>query len=216
MILAGIAAYALILSGLAVYIAAAPGEPPVPEAHDAIICLGAGLSPTQGPDHAGPASRARAVTCAGLYGAAVAPLVVVTGEGIADYPVSTAMARVLMDHGVPEHAIVNEPAAGSTIQNAAFSVPLLPTETTRVVLVTQRFHLPRAIATFRIFTPWEVTGYEAPLPGQDAVAVHERRTPTRWLLREVAAYGSNAVRVMVFVITGSVGIDRDTRIGWFN
>ena len=42
------------------------------------------------------------------------------------------------------------------------------------------------------------------------------RGPALRMLREATAVWSNAARGLVYVLAGAAGIDRDTRIGWFN
>lgn len=216
LILVAVAVFSVILGALVVYVSTVPTQQDQPQTQDAIVCLGAGLSRSAGYDQPGPVSRARAETCAALYAAGVAPIIVVTGYGAEGHPVSTAMAGVLREAGVPDTAIINEPRAQSTIQNAAYGVPLLPDDVARVIIVTDRFHLPRAALTFRLFTPWDISGYASAMPDRGAIERHRTRTPTRWLIREAAAYGSNAVRLAVYAIAGGLGVDRDTRIGWFN
>jgi hypothetical protein len=41
-------------------------------------------------------------------------------------------------------------------------------------------------------------------------------TRLRWSLREAVVIWVNAGRLAVYGVAGAMGIDRDTRIGWFN
>jgi hypothetical protein len=41
-------------------------------------------------------------------------------------------------------------------------------------------------------------------------------TRVRWSLREAVVIWVNAGRLAVYGLAGAMGIDRDTRIGWFN
>ena len=186
----------------------APQVPPAPA--DAILCLGAGMiddtSPV--PDDV---SRGRALTCAALHAAGVAPVVVFTGAGNDTLSAAEAMAAVAAEAGMPLQAMIVEPEAHSTIQNAAFGLALLPDAPERVVLVSDAFHLPRAWVIFRVL-------------GQRGLSLHATESPvaaplaTRvgWCLREAVVIWVNAGRLAVYGVAGAMGIDRDTRIGWFN
>ena len=60
------------------------------------------------------------------------------------------MAEQARASGVPDEALLVEPASRSTLQNALFTGDLEALDKTQpVLLVSQRFHLPRAWASFR-------------------------------------------------------------------
>ena len=179
---------------------------PVPQA-DAIICLGAGMA-SDTSIAAGPSSERRALACAALYANRRAPLVIFTGEGHEFGSAARAMADVAEAAGVPPEAIRVEPFAGSTIQNAAFSLPLLPNAAERIIIVSDGFHLPRAWVIFRALGPQEVILHattDAPF-GQIF----------RWIRRESVAIWFNLWRAALYWGGGVLGIDRDTRIAWFD
>jgi len=91
----------------------------------------------------------RAERAAELYRQGAAPAVVVTGYGDC-----LANVRVLERNGVPTAAIVEEPSALSTLENATKSVPLLRAlQAHRVILVTTWYHSRRAMACFEHVAP---------------------------------------------------------------
>ncbi|MEQ9038419.1 MAG: YdcF family protein [Silicimonas sp.] len=93
-----------------------------------------------------------------LYEAGAAPLLVVTGGtgGTDNPPVAEAMRDFAIASGVPEDAILVENASHSTLQNALFTADLPELDKTQpIIIVTHRYHLPRANASFR----W--AGFEA-------------------------------------------------------
>jgi uncharacterized SAM-binding protein YcdF (DUF218 family) len=100
----------------------------------------------------GPALMRRTDHAARLWAEGRAGVILATGgpEG-ADLTEAEAMRRRLRDQGVPESAILLEPRARDTYQNALFSIPLLRAEGLgRAILVSDRYHLPRALMLFRL------------------------------------------------------------------
>jgi uncharacterized SAM-binding protein YcdF (DUF218 family) len=187
-----------------------PQPQAAPARADAIICLGAGmadkLSPL--PDEV---TEARARTCAALHASGAAPVVVFTGAGNDFHAAAEAMATVARSAGLPEAVAIVEPNAHSTIQNAAFGLALLPTPAERIIVVSDAFHLPRAWVIFRVLGDEDIALYAT----EGALAAP---LPTRlgWSLREAVVIWVNAGRLTVYGIAGAMGIDRDTRVGWFN
>lgn len=178
-----------------------------PEPADAIICLGAGMaSPTS--EAPGPSSRRRAETCAALYRAGVAPLIIFTGAGNDVRSAARAMADTARAAGVPPEAMVVEPRSMSTIQNAAFSLPLLPATATHLLVVSDGFHLPRAWIIFRALGAQETRLH--------ATSDLPRLQAFRWIGRESIAIWFNLWRASLYVGGGILGIDAERRISWFN
>ena len=202
--------YAATVAAVLLVQIAWPRPQALPEPAVAILCLGAGMA-----DEASPlpdeVSRSRAQTCAALHARGVAPVVVFTGAGNDDHSAAQAMATTAMDEGLPAEAAIIEPRAHSTLQNAAFGLALLPEPTDRVILVSDAFHLPRAWVIFRLLGTAELSLYatesdfEAPLS-----------TRAQWSLREGAAIWFNVARLAVYGIAGLAGVERETRISWFN
>lgn len=99
-----------------------------------------------------------------------------------------AEAEVARDHprarGAPDAALLIEPASASTVANLANAFALLPPEAI-VVLVSNRWHLPRAWLAARLMG-WRVavSGPRGAMPLQKAI---------RAALREVAAMPGSAL-----------------------
>lgn len=90
-----------------------------------------------------------------LYQAGKAPIVLLTGGNIpflgsTGIPEAEAAKKLLHEWGVPDDAILVEPASQNTHENAAFSKPLLAARGAhKLLLVTSALHMPRAVAIFR-------------------------------------------------------------------
>lgn len=200
---------------LYVYVGTSPTRTTLPAAADAIICLGAGMSYDNEGPVADNASTRRAETCASLYRAELAPVIVFTGAGDETRSAADAMAGIALAAGVPEAAILREQIARSTIQNAAFALALMPDHTDRIIVVSDQFHLPRAGVIFGTLSSAEVVtvptnpDYARPLGRGD-------RSDFWWTLREATAIWSNGARAAVYWAGGVVGYAPATRIGWFN
>ncbi|WP_373354469.1 YdcF family protein [Pseudoroseicyclus sp. CXY001] len=92
-----------------------------------------------------------------------------------------AIAAVLAAEGVPAHAIHKEEAARTTMENIAFSLPLLQMlGATEVLIVTDAPHCPRAVMTARAHG---LPARAAPLPLKGA----SPRAQVRLALRELVA-----------------------------
>jgi uncharacterized SAM-binding protein YcdF (DUF218 family) len=146
----------VILAGVGVWIASGdwpnPELKPLPWEPEAIVVLGGGNE-----DRTTEAWR-----LAQEYPAAP---VIVTGDG-------GRIVRALQERGLPRERLRHETTAKSTMENAERVRPLLEKEgVTRAVLVTNWFHGPRALLSFRRRNP----GMEF------AVSFHPRREPlTPW------------------------------------
>jgi uncharacterized SAM-binding protein YcdF (DUF218 family) len=68
-----------------------------------------------------------------------------------EYPEAEALAKYLLQVGVPKEDIILEPNANNTYENAAFTAAILqemyPNE--KVMLITSAFHMRRAAACFK-------------------------------------------------------------------
>ena len=83
-----------------------------------------------------------------LFEDGAAPLFVVTGGG--EPPVARDMATEALAAGVPETALLVEASSHSTLQNALFTADFERLDKSApIILVTQRYHIPRASASFR-------------------------------------------------------------------
>jgi len=101
-----------------------------------------------------------------------------------------AMAEYARSVGLPEDAILVEPAARNTRENALFSAKLLSSAGCRsVYVVSQPFHLRRAAFLFK------QAGLE-PLPWYepDTLQFRKPEKAVTWLVREYVAWCALAVR----------------------
>lgn len=115
---------------------------------DAVVVLGARVMPG---GRASAALRRRTAHGAALILAGRADHLVLTGgraeRGVAEAQV---MRDLAIERGVPPERIVLEPAARSTLENAAFTARIAHARGFRSLLVvTDRYHLPRALMAFR-------------------------------------------------------------------
>jgi uncharacterized SAM-binding protein YcdF (DUF218 family) len=107
---------------------------------DAVLVLGCALLPDGAPS---PALRRRVAAGIAAYEAGRARLLLLAGGGAP--PEAAAMAALARAAGVPEEALLLEPRSRDTAENAAFAAALLRQRGLgRVLLVSDRFHLPRA------------------------------------------------------------------------
>lgn len=210
---AGLIVWAMTFAGVLAVMLFSPKTPAFPAEADAIICLGAGMS-LDGWERPDAASERRALTCARLHDAGVAPRILFTGYGHEVFSAAQAMANTAATAGVPETALIVEPHAASTLQNAAFALDMLGPDTARLVVVSDAFHLPRAWAIFRMFGVPEVALYPAgpDAPGADTTG----RGLFGWAFRESLAIWANVARAAAYGLGGLAGIEHDTRIAWFD
>ncbi|WP_439138747.1 YdcF family protein [Roseicyclus sp.] len=184
-----------------------PMDRPLPQG-DAIICLGAGID-TAGRIDA--ASTKRAERCAELARAGAAPTVIFTG-GPRRPGLSTSaagMAAIANGAGMGGALAVLENASYSTLQNALFSLELVP-RTARLILVTEAFHLPRSWASFKAMGARDLALYPSERLRQNDAG----RPKWGMLLRESLAIWFNAGRIVAWRIGGALGVDDTTRAAW--
>ncbi|MEM6386369.1 MAG: YdcF family protein [Pseudomonadota bacterium] len=133
---------ALIGTGLYIAMYEPPAEPPTAEV---IVVLG-GNGSTDGTLTGETAERM--THGLELFEADAAPLLAVTGGG--EPSVGFDMANAALSAGVPEEVLVVEEASLSTLQNALFLADFEQLDKTApILLVSHRYHLPRAWASFR-------------------------------------------------------------------
>jgi uncharacterized SAM-binding protein YcdF (DUF218 family) len=113
---------------------------------DAIIILGAGIDSDGNPD---PVLLSRLTEGVREYERGVAPRILVTGGEQHGHIQASVMARVTQAQGVPASAIVMEPNAENTIENACFSARIMKQRGwNSAMVVTSASHLPRAGVIF--------------------------------------------------------------------
>ena len=106
------------------------------------IVFGAGIEG----DQPSPALAGRLDAAIELYQAGTVPHVLVTGDNhIASYDEVTVMRSYLMDHGLPSSAITRDYAGFNTYDSCARARDVFGVRA--AVLVTQDYHLPRALFT---------------------------------------------------------------------
>jgi vancomycin permeability regulator SanA len=109
------------------------------------LVLGAGLNPDGSPSAflAGRLEVARA-----LYASGRARVILVSGDNrVANYDEPTAMREWLAAHGVPEDAVVRDFAGRDTYDSCTRAKRVFGVD--RVLVVSQGYHLPRAVTTCR-------------------------------------------------------------------
>ncbi len=115
---------------------------------DAIVVLGATVLP------GGVASgslRARAEGAAALWHATGTPRIVTTGAHHLNPPGEAVVARaILLGKGVPDAIIAIEDKSRNTQGNLLFARGILPPDVRRVWIVTEPFHMARALAIARV------------------------------------------------------------------
>ena len=94
--------------------------------------------------------RRRVARAVELYRAGAAPLLLLSGGGSGPVAEADIMRDLALTAGVPEAALLCERASRNTVENALNTARLLRQRgMTRIVLVSDRSHLPRAALLFR-------------------------------------------------------------------
>jgi vancomycin permeability regulator SanA len=177
------------------------GVAPVPVA----LVLGAGLDGNGGPS---PFLAERIALAADLYRSGQVRALLMSGDhSRTDHDEVTAMARRAVELGVPASAVVEDHAGFDTYSSCYRARSVWGV--TRAVVVTQPFHLPRAVWTCRQLgvdaqgaatgsdgTPATWYGWlrEVPAIDKSVVDVWRARTPTFPGPREHGLDAVNAVR----------------------
>lgn len=157
-----------------------------PEVADAIVILGA---PLRGDGSLPPLAEERVRVAVDLYRRGLAPVICVTGGHCPSGRRDTSdeaegAARWVRAAGVPESALRVERVSASTRDNALQAAALLlPEGRRRVWLVTQPFHLRRALYYFRR-AGFDPLGYLI----EDSVQDRHERMSLRWIWREYGAW----------------------------
>jgi len=128
----------------------APAEASAPlnhEAADAIVVLGCQLVSGGRPSER---LRRRVSLGVGLYRDGAAPLLLMSGGGAGPATEASVMRDLAREAGVPEMAVLLETESRNTFENAAYTARVLRgMGKTRIILVSDRLHLPRAARLFR-------------------------------------------------------------------
>jgi len=123
---------------------------------DAIVVLGGAMKSKIDPRPMVDVAESgdRVIYAAQLYQEQKAPVVIPTGGRISwlggGFSEATDMAQLLQLMGVPESAIIEEPNALNTYENAVYVKEILAEKgMKRVLLVTSAMHMPRALKIFQ-------------------------------------------------------------------
>ena len=137
---------------------------------DAIVVLGCRLKPDGSPS---PALRRRVEYAAGLYESGAARVLLLSGGGPDAVPEAEVMRALALAAGVPGAAVLVETASRNTAENAFASAGLLRRHgMVRVILVTDRQHLPRARLLFRLAGLQVIGTAGVPAPSPVAAISH--------------------------------------------
>lgn len=158
---------ALVLaSSLCLYAAATPAlssyllhqiEATLPQNADlgtaqAIVVLGGDIRPGDGgdiPDRLGPLSLERMVFAAQAYRRLHVPVVVSGGQAVGTHVSEGALMKAVLEADFAVPVAWNEDRSGTTWENALLTARLLlPEKLQTVVVVSQAWHLPRALWAF--------------------------------------------------------------------
>ena len=142
---------------------------------DAVVVLGAGLRPDGSPS---TYLRRRLDAAADLHARGVAPVILVSGDAHDDYDEPGSMRAWLLDRGVPDDAILLDREGFDTHATCTRAVSEFGVE--RAVVVTQDYHVPRALFSCR------VAGLDAVGVGVSAASVEPWKA-VLYRVREVPA-----------------------------
>ncbi|MEM6620224.1 MAG: YdcF family protein [Pseudomonadota bacterium] len=170
-----------------------------------IVVLGGGMDP-DGRLHRSSTTRVDAGVA--LWRAGVADRLHFSGGARDLVSAGERMAARARAAGVPVNAITTERQSQSTLQNALFSRPTL--RDASIILVTEKFHLPRAWASFQAMGLRPVAWAAAP-PARATLA-----SRTRVTLRESLAVWFNLGRWGLWRAAGALGVKNATRDSWLH
>ncbi len=124
----------------------ATGKHPEANLFDVIIVLG---TPVDADGKPSPTMRRRVTRGIELYRQGRARRLFFTG-GLGRPLEAAAMRDLALDAGIPEKHIILEPTATTTLENAVRSSRLMSEQGySSALIVSDRFHLPRAVLVFR-------------------------------------------------------------------
>jgi len=124
-----------------------------------------------------------------LHRKGAAPILLLSGGGSGAEPEAEIMRRAALAFGVPEAALLVEPNSRDTLGNARESAALLRARRWRkIVLVSDRTHLPRAALLFRL------SGIE--VAGCSGVRSRSALLEAGAVLREMAALPRSLFRAL--------------------
>lgn len=128
-----------------------------------------------------------------LFNNGVAPVMILTGGG--EQPVAEAMHQAALAAGIPDAALLVETASKSTLQNALFSADLGLDKGVPIVIVTHRYHLPRAWASFQWAGYSQVIRHAADADAANAFSLPVFMESIKWPVNVVRAGAATASRM---------------------
>ena len=144
--------------------------------HDVAIVFGAGLVDGK----PSPYLAARLQIAYDLYVAGKAKVILVSGDNLTDYhDEPSAMTVWLAERGVPEDKIVQDYAGEDTYSTCVRAKQIFGV--TSAILVSQTYHLPRAVTTCRL------VGVDAVGVGDKSVRDARTNVWRKYWLREIPA-----------------------------
>ncbi len=120
------------------------------ETYDAIVVLGAAVWANETPSSS---LRRRALHAVEQFKVGKAPLIIGSG-GLGKFPPTEAemIKRLCVNEGIEKENIVEEDQSTNTFENVQFTAEILRRRgACSVLVVTDKYHLPRAIMCFRFF-----------------------------------------------------------------
>ncbi|MCL1907036.1 MAG: YdcF family protein [Propionibacteriaceae bacterium] len=201
MVVSVLVALVLMLSPLVVTSVASDGRSytvDTVDPHDVVIVFGAGLYG----DQPTPYLKARLTIARDLYNSGKVRAILLTGDNLTEHHNEPAvMKKWLIDHGIPEDVIVLDHAGEDTYTSCVRARKIFGV--TSAIIVSQEYHLPRAISVCR-------------LVGVDVVAVGDPYDPEyngwkwwRYTAREYPA----TVKMILDVLRGREPILGDYETG---
>jgi len=144
--------------------------------HDVAIVFGAGLDG----DQPSPYLRARLQVALDLYQAGKAKVILVSGDNLTtSHNEPAVMTKWLVEHGVPDAKIVQDYAGEDTYSTCMRAKDIFGV--TSAILVSQGYHIPRAVATCRML------GVDAVGVGDTTVKADRQWVWWKYWLREIPA-----------------------------
>jgi uncharacterized SAM-binding protein YcdF (DUF218 family) len=191
-------------AGTAAYVATHVDPDPMPRAAAIVVLSGGDTNAAR----LAPDTALRVAQGVRLWQAGAAPVLVMSGGTLPDgesLRVAERMTEAAVASGVPPDAILTEAGSHSTLQNAILTADLFPPANGPVILVTHRFHLPRASFNF------QAQGYAvAGLSAADTGALQI----DGWLLGEGPKWVVNLVRAGLHASLSAAGVDRTAYMTW--
>ncbi len=161
------------------------------EQNDAIVVLGAAVWENE---TASPSLRRRALHAAHLYNQGLSDTIIGSG-GLGRHPPSEAevIRRLCVEQHVPHQAILLEDRSHTTMENVEnCAVILRQRDARKILVVTDRYHLPRALLCFR-FLGFDAFG-SGPEPGLHQTSLAKR---IYYQLREFVALPYYLLRLAI-------------------